>query len=65
MPVLAHDTDDFHVVRRTVLRRIRIANVLTNRIFVREKFFRHFFVDDRHASRIFVFGFVLGKIAAS
>ncbi len=64
MPVFAYNTDDFHVVRRTVFRRLRIANVLTDRLFIGEKFFRHFFIDDRHASRILAFGFVLSEIAA-
>src|SRR5438105_10040203 len=39
MPVLAHDTDDFHVVRRSVFRRVGVTNVLPDRVFVRKKFF--------------------------
>ena len=65
MPVLVHDTDNFHVVRRAVFRRIGVANVLTDRIFVGEKFFGHFFVDDRHEPSILGFGFALREIAAS
>src|SRR5213592_970335 len=64
MPMLAHDTDYFHIVRRAVLRRLRIADMLTDRVLVREKLFRHFFVDDRYTPRILVFAFVLGEIAA-
>src|SRR5262245_24306372 len=65
MPVLAYDTDDFHVVRRTIFRRVGVANVLTDWIFILKKFFHHFFVDDRNAPRIFVFAFVLCEIAAA
>jgi len=65
MPVLAHDTDNFHVVRRAVFWRIGVANVLTDRIFVREKFVCHFFVNDHHAPSILGFGFALREIAAS
>ena len=65
VPVLAHDTDDFHVVRRTVLRWLRVANMLADRVLIREKFFRHFFVNDRHTARVFVFAFFLSEIAAT
>src|SRR5262245_47010543 len=64
MPVLAHDADDFHVVRRAVLRRLCVADMLPNRLFTWEKFFGQFFVDNRHATPVFVFAFVLSEIAA-
>src|SRR5215469_4746657 len=65
MPVLAHDTYDFQVVRRAVFWWVRVANVLTDRIFVWKKFFNCLLVDDSNTPRILVFGFTLGEIAAA
>src|SRR5437870_89499 len=36
-----------------------------DRVLIREKFFRHFFVNDRHTARVFVFAFLLSEIAAT
>jgi hypothetical protein len=38
--------------------------MLTDRVLLREKLFRQFFVNDRYAARLFVFAFVLSEIAA-
>src|SRR5215510_2512612 len=65
MPVLAHDTHDFHVVRRAIFWRVGVTNVLTDWIFVGEKFFRRFLVDDRNSTALLVFAFVLGEISAA
>ena len=60
-----HDADHFEVVRRAVARRLRVAQVLTDRVVVREKFLGHFLVDDGDARRILVFRLRLGEIAAA
>src|SRR4030095_5030069 len=64
VPVLTHDANYFHVVRRAVLWRLRVPNMLTDRVLVREKLFRHFFVDNGHPARVLVFAFALSEIAA-
>ena len=59
------DSDDFHVVRRAVLWRLRITNVLPERVCIREKLFRHLVVNDCDARRILVLRFSLSEIAAA
>src|SRR5207248_8711433 len=50
VPVFADHTDDLQIVRRTILWWLSIANMLADRVLVREKFRRHFFVNDRDAA---------------
>ena len=57
-------TDDFHVVRRTIFRRLGVTNMLADRVLVWEKFLRHFFIEDGNATPVFVFAFGLREIAA-
>src|SRR5207249_3173118 len=64
VPVPAHDADYFHIVRRAVLRRLCVADMLTDRVLVREKFFCHFFVNERYTAPLFVFAFLLSEITA-
>src|SRR5262249_15792550 len=63
--MFADDSDDLHVVRLAIFRRLRITNMLANRVFVRKEFLRHFFVDDGDPVRIFVLAFLLSEIAAA
>src|SRR4029077_11429243 len=65
VPMFADDTDDLQVVRRAILWRLGIADMLTDGILVWEKFRRHFFVNDSDAARILVLAFGLRKIAAA
>src|SRR5439155_26312114 len=58
-------SDDFHVARRTVLWRLRITNVLPDRVCIREKLFSHLVVNDCDARRILVLRFSLSEIAAA
>src|SRR5438874_13776000 len=58
-------SDHFHVAaRRAVLWRLRVTNVLPDRVRTREKFFRHLVVNDRNARHTFIFRFRLGKITS-
>ena len=65
MPMFADHTDNLQIVRRAILRRLGVANMLADRVFVREKFLGHFFVDDGDAARILVLAFGLCEIAAA
>src|SRR5262249_44479216 len=65
VPMLANDTDDGEVVRRTIARRLRITNVLPERVATREKLLRHHLVDDQNTRRVLVFCFRIGEIAAT
>src|SRR5437773_2324417 len=65
MAMRSNDPDNFEIVRRTVLGRLRVSNVLTDRIFVRKKFFGHLFVDDGNAPAVLVFALRLSEIAAT
>src|SRR6476620_1626080 len=65
MPVFADHTDDLQIVRRAILWWLSVANMLADRVLVREKFRRHFFINDRDAARILVLAFGLRKIAAA
>src|SRR5579864_5624048 len=55
------DTDNLNVVRRTIGRRDRKAHMLSNGVFVRKKFLRHYFVNDADSAAIFIFTFGLGR----
>src|SRR5438477_9622858 len=50
VPMFADHTYDLQIVRRTILWWLSIANMLADRVLVREKFRRHFFVNDRDAA---------------
>src|SRR4029077_19456370 len=65
VPMFADHTDDLQIVRRAILWWLSITNMLADRVLVREKFRRHFFVDDGDAARILVLAFGLRKIAAA
>src|SRR5437588_8652357 len=65
MPMGVDDADDFQVVRRTVTWRSGVTNVLADRILVRKKLFRHFFVDNADTPGLFAFAFGLGEIATA
>jgi len=50
VPMFADHTDDLQIVRRTILWWLGITNMLADRVLVREKFRRHFFVNDGDAA---------------
>ena len=58
-----NDANNFQVVRRAIARRGRVTNMLSDRVLIREKFFRHFFVDNRNSPGVFAFAFGLSEIA--
>ena len=65
MKMFTDDADNFHVARRAILRRLRVTNVLPDCVFVRKKFFRHFFVNDGNTTRVLLLAFLLSEIAAA
>src|SRR5204862_6803748 len=63
--MFADYADDLQVVRPAALGRLRVTNMLTDRILIRKKFCRHFFVDYSNAPSILVLAFGLSEIAAA
>ena len=55
--MFAHDPDDREIVRRAVARRHCVADMLPERVALREKLLRHHLIDDHHPRRILVFRF--------
>ena len=65
MTVGADYANNFHVVRRTILRRDGVAHMLADSVFVREELLRHLFVDDGDPPPLFVLALGLSEIAAT
>src|SRR4029450_11115903 len=65
MAMRADDPNNFHVVGRAVVWRLRVTNVLTDCVRIGEKLFRHLVIDDWDAWGVFVFRFGLVEIATA
>src|ERR1044072_6852582 len=65
MNMLADDADNFHVVRRAVLWRLRVTNMLSYCVLIGEKLFRLLFVTEGNPAGFLFLSFFLSKIAAA
>src|SRR5581483_153933 len=61
----ADQANNLQVVRRTIFSRLSVTNMLPDWVFIWEKLFCEFLVDDDDAARILLFAFSLSKIAAA